>query len=38
MALTWGDAQFLTVDREPPRATGAGKVLHLHVERSAVAH
>ena len=30
MALQWRQDGLLTLDREPPRATPAGKILHLH--------
>jgi hypothetical protein len=33
MELQWREAQVLQVERQAPRATGAGKVLHLHVEQ-----
>jgi hypothetical protein len=30
MALYWRDADLLRVERQPPAATGTGKILHLH--------
>ncbi|MBA2450817.1 MAG: hypothetical protein H0V51_22620 [Chloroflexi bacterium] len=33
MALQWREAGFLQVDRQPPRSTVSGKILHLHQER-----
>jgi hypothetical protein len=30
MALHWREAGLLVVDRQPPRAMGTGKILHLH--------
>ena len=33
MALQWRQAGLLRVEREAPRATAMGKVLHLHTER-----
>jgi hypothetical protein len=35
MELLWRDAKLLKVERRAPIATGSGKILHLHVERSA---
>jgi hypothetical protein len=32
MELQWRDLGLLGVEREPPRMTGAGKILHLHAE------
>jgi hypothetical protein len=32
MALQWRQAGLLRVERRPPRATGSGKIQHLHVE------
>ena len=33
MALQWREAGFLQVDRQPPRSTVSGKILHLHQQR-----
>ncbi|HEX6669878.1 MAG TPA: hypothetical protein VF061_09985, partial [Gemmatimonadales bacterium] len=33
MGLVWRDGEFLRVQREAPRATASGKVLHLHLEQ-----
>jgi hypothetical protein len=30
MEMTWRGADLLSVERRPPEATQAGKVLHLH--------
>ncbi len=37
MALAWRQANVLTVEREPPRTTEVGKILHLHVDRRPLA-
>ena len=34
MGLLWRDAGFLRVERRAPLATGSGKILHLHLERT----
>jgi hypothetical protein len=34
MALQWRAAGILRVERQPPIATGSGKILHLHQQRS----
>jgi hypothetical protein len=34
MSALWRDAKMLTVDRRLPESTGAGKILHLHVNRA----
>jgi hypothetical protein len=31
--LIWGDADVVDVERQPPLATGAGKILHVHLKR-----
>ena len=33
MSSLWRDAKVLYVDRRIPQSTGAGKILHLHVNR-----
>ncbi len=33
MALQWREACLLRVEREAPRATAVGKILHIHLER-----
>ena len=35
MARMWRDAGFLQVERRPPYPTATGKILHLHVCRTA---
>ena len=37
MQLAWREARFLSVERQPPRLTPLGKVLHLHTDRIAAA-
>jgi hypothetical protein len=32
MSLVWRDAGLLQVERRAPLSTGAGKILHLHLE------
>ncbi len=34
-SVVWRDGRFLQVERRNPLATGSGKILHLHLERSA---
>jgi hypothetical protein len=34
MELQWREAEVLQVERQAPRATAVGKVLHLHAERA----
>jgi hypothetical protein len=34
MGLAWRDARVIRVDREPPRTTASGKILHLHAVAS----
>ena len=34
MASMWRDSRFLRVERRPPHATAASKILHLHVDRN----
>jgi hypothetical protein len=34
MGIVWRDASLLRVERRPPLATAAGKILHLHAVRS----
>ena len=32
MAMVWGDADVLRVERRPPIVTESGKILHLHLD------
>jgi hypothetical protein len=35
MGLVWREAGLVEVDRQPPRVTASGKILHVHVEPTA---